>query len=80
MDRFKTMSDTNLLNWILANDEKAILYFFYEKYYGVFEYHIYRIFPYEVDVQALVHEFFLHLAEDELLVGEHVVDGRRRVA
>lgn len=65
MDRFKTMSDTNLLNWILANDEKAVLYFFYEKYYGVFEYHIYRIFPYEVDVQALVHEFFLHLAEDD---------------
>lgn len=53
-----------LVESVLNNDENAVLYFFYEKYYGVFEYHIYKVFPYEVSVQGLVHEFFLHLAEN----------------
>jgi len=53
-----------LVESVLNNDENAVLYFFYEKYYSVFEYHIYKVFPYEVSVQGLVHEFFLHLAEN----------------
>lgn len=60
----KNLSDSQLVDKVLANDEKAVLYFFYEKYYSTFEYHVYRIFPYEVDVQELVHEFFLHLCEN----------------
>lgn len=61
----KNISDTHLVERLLANDEKAVLYFFYEKFYSTFEYHVYRIFPYEVDVQALVHEFFLYLVADD---------------
>lgn len=61
----KNISDNHLVELLLANDERAVLYFFYEKYYSTFEYHVYRIFPYEVDVQALVHEFFLYLVEDD---------------
>lgn len=60
----KNISDTLLVEMLLANDEKAILHFFYEKFYSTFEYHVYRIFSYEVDVQELVHEFFLHLREN----------------
>ena len=61
----KNISDTHLVEKLLANDEKAILYFFYEKFYSTFEYHVYKISPYEVDVQGLVHEFFLYLVEDK---------------
>ncbi len=64
MSPLKTLSDSELIAKLLANDEKAVLYFFYEKFYSTFEYHVYRIFPYEVDVQGLVHEFFLYLCED----------------
>ena len=60
----KKYTDSELVDRLLANDEKAVLYFFYEKFYSSFEYHVFRIFPYEVDVQGLVHEFFLHLRED----------------
>lgn len=64
MSPLKTLSDSELVAKILANDEKAVLYFFYEKFYSTFEYHVFRIFPYEVDVQGLVHEFFLYLCTD----------------
>ena len=64
MSPLTTLSDSELVARILANDEKAVLYFFYEKYYSTFEYHIFRIFPYEVDVQGMVHEFFLYLCTD----------------
>lgn len=59
------MSDIQLVAMLMANDEKALLYFFYEKFYSMFEYHVYRIFSYEVDVQELVHEFFLYLRQDD---------------
>lgn len=65
MSRKDPIPDTELVERVLANDEKAVLYFFYEKYYSVFEYHVYKIWPYEVSVQGLVHEFFLHLAEHD---------------
>ena len=61
----KNVSDIQLVAMLLANDEKALLYFFYEKFYSMFEYHVYRIFSYEVDVQELVHEFFLYLRQDD---------------
>ena len=59
------IADSDLVALLLKNDEKAVLYFFYKKYYSVFEYHVYKIFPYEQSVQELVHEFFLHLAEHD---------------
>ncbi len=63
MNALQKLSDSELVEQLLANNEKAILYFFYEKYYSVFEYHAYKIFPYEVSVQGLVHELFLYLYE-----------------
>lgn len=64
MNALQQLSDSELVEQLLANNEKAILYFFYEKYYSVFEYHVYKIFTYEVSVQGLVHELFLYLYED----------------
>ena len=63
MGNLQNIADNELLHRLLNNEERAVLYFFYEKYYSVFEYHVYKIWPYEVSVQGLVHEFFLHLAE-----------------
>ncbi len=65
MTALPQLSDKELVDLLLANNEKAVLYFFYEKYYSVFEYHVYKIFPYEVSVQALVHELFLYLCQDD---------------
>lgn len=60
----QNLPDSELVDLLLANDEKAIVYFFYKKFYRVFEYHIYRMFTYRVDVQEFVHEFFLYLYQD----------------
>ena len=64
MATLQHISDTELVERVLANDEKAVIYLFYEKFYSIFEYHVYKIWPSEVSVQGLVHEFFLHLAEN----------------
>lgn len=60
-DALRSLTDEELVKSVVSNDENSLLYFFYEKYYSIFEYHIYKIFPYQVDVQALVHEFFLYM-------------------
>lgn len=65
MTSFQNVSDSEWLRLLLANDEKAILHFFYKKYWRTFEYHLYRIFSYRVDVQEFVHEFFLYLREND---------------
>ena len=64
MEALQQLSDSELVEQLLENRENVILYFFYEKYYSIFEYHVYRIFSYEVRVQELVHEFFLYLYEN----------------
>ena len=42
MHSLKHISDAELVEKLFNNDEEAILYFFYEKYYSVFEYHVYK--------------------------------------
>lgn len=65
MSSLKSLSDSELVGRLLSKNEDAILYFFYEKFYSTFEHNIFKIFPYEVDVQGLVHEFFLYLFDKE---------------
>ena len=62
--KYEVLPDSELVDLLLANDGNAIVYFFYKKYYRVFDYHIYRMFTYRVDVQEFVHEFFLYLYQD----------------
>lgn len=59
------LSDRKLVAALLKGDEDAIVYFFYEKFSPTFQYHIYNLFPYKVDVQELVNEFFLYLFEND---------------
>ena len=62
--RVRQFTDERLLSALLEDDKDAIVYFFYEKFLPTFEYHIYKLFPYQTDVEGLVDEFFLYLREN----------------
>ncbi|MCQ2118667.1 MAG: hypothetical protein MJY84_01955 [Bacteroidales bacterium] len=62
---FHTWADTRLVGAVTSGDKEAIVYFFYEKFWPTFQYHIYNIFSGSMDDQELVDEFFLHLYEDD---------------
>lgn len=57
-------SDGRLIKAVLSGDQDAIVYMFYTKFSATFQYHIYKLFDYKVDIQDLVDEFFLFLYED----------------
>lgn len=58
------LSDTELLAAVCNNRQDAVVYMFYSKFLPIFQYHIFKLFPYKVDVKELVNEFFLYLYED----------------
>lgn len=60
----RLLSDEELVEAVCGNKETAIVYFFYEKYMPVFQYHIFRLFPGHADIEEMVNEFFLFLQED----------------
>lgn len=57
-------SDERLLKAVLSGDQDAIVYMFYTKFSATFQYHIYKLFDYKVEVSDLVDEFFLFMYED----------------
>ena len=57
-------SDERLVEAVLSSDQDAIVYMFYKKYSSTFQYHVYKLFDYRVDVSDLVNEFFLFMYED----------------
>ncbi len=59
------MSDKELVASVCANDQRAIVHMFYKKFMAMFQYHVYKLFPYKEDVRDLVDEFFLYLYEDD---------------
>lgn len=61
---FKDISDQELISLLFTGDASAIVYFFYQKYLAAFRYHIYKIFPYSVEVNDLIDEFYLYLFEN----------------
>ena len=58
------LSDTDLVGAVIGGDRDAVVYLFYEKFAAMFQYHIYKLFPYKVDVEELTDELFLYLYED----------------
>lgn len=58
-------SDERLVKAVLSGDQDAIVYIFYTKFSATFQYHIYRLFDYKVEVSDLVDEFFLFMYEDD---------------
>lgn len=57
-------SDERLIEAVLSGDQDAIVYMFYTKFSATFQYHIYKLFDYKVEVSDLVDEFFLYMYED----------------
>ena len=57
-------SDERLVKAVLSGDQDAIVYMFYTKFSSTFQYHIYKLFDYKVEVSDLVDEFFLFMYED----------------
>lgn len=57
-------SDGRLIKAVLLGDQDAIVYMFYTKFSATFQYHIYKLFDYKVEVSDLVDEFFLFMYED----------------
>ena len=58
-------SDEKLIRSVFSGDQDAIVYMFYTKFSSTFQYHIYKLFDYKVDVADLVNEFFLFMYEDD---------------
>ncbi len=63
-DPMTSWSDKRMIKAVLSGDQDAIVYMFYAKFSATFQYHIYKLFDYKVDIQDLVDEFFLFLYED----------------
>ena len=59
------MGDAELVSAVISGDKDAIVYMFYTKFSATFQYHIYRLFDYKIEVADLIDEFFLYLYEDE---------------
>lgn len=60
---YSSWTDRELVKAVTSGDQDAIVYLFYTKYSATFQYHIYSLFDYRVDVSDLVDEFFLFLLE-----------------
>ncbi len=57
-------SDEELVNGLLANNEKIIKYFFFEKCTPMFCYIIKNIFDYKADKEELISELFIYIQEN----------------
>lgn len=62
---FSKCSDRELVAAVTSGDQNAIVYMFYTKFSATFQYHIYKLFNYKVEVSDLVDEFFMFLLEDD---------------
>lgn len=59
------MGDAELVSAVISGDKDAIVYMFYTKFSATFQYHIYKLFDYKIEVADIIDEFFLYLYEDE---------------
>ena len=59
------MGDAELVSGVISGDKDAIVYMFYTKFSATFQYHIYKLFDYKIEVADLIDEFVLYLYEDE---------------
>ena len=58
-----SLNDEQLVAAVISGDKEAIVYMFYSKFSATFQYHIYNLFEYKVEIADLVDEFFLYLYE-----------------
>ena len=62
---FASWSDDHIVSELINGNQDAIVWFFYTKYSATFQYHIFKLFNYKVDINDLVDELFLYLYEND---------------
>lgn len=62
---FASWSDDRMVSELIKGNQDAIVWFFYTKYSATFQYHIFKLFNYKVDINDLVDEFFLYLYDND---------------
>jgi RNA polymerase sigma factor (sigma-70 family) len=60
----KTFSDIDIVNGILIQEERIILYFFFEKCTLLFQHINNKIFDKQAEQNELINDFYLYLQED----------------
>ena len=59
------MTDQQIIDTLIARDERVTQHFFFEKCRSLFLSIIRYVFSYEVDYDEFVNEFYLHLMEND---------------
>lgn len=62
---FSSWTDDRLVSEVISGNQDAIVWFFYTRYSATFQYHIFKLFSYKVDINDLVDEFFLYLYDND---------------
>ena len=62
---FTSWSDDRMVSELIKGNKDAIVWFFYTKYSATFQYHIFKLFNYKVDLNDLIDEFFLYLYDKD---------------
>ncbi len=65
MYNHKILSDKDIVDGLLANDERIVYYLFYEKCSVMFSYIIKSIFKYHIDRDELISELYIYLKRDD---------------
>ena len=66
MQFFKQISDAELINRLLDNDEKAIRYVFYDHYRPLLQYNAYKTAGNkDVDLDDLIQELYLFISKND---------------
>jgi RNA polymerase sigma factor (sigma-70 family) len=63
--QLKSLSDTDLVNQIILNNEEVIEFLFFEKCSPMFNYILTEIFSHKLDKQELISELYLHLSKND---------------
>ena len=63
-ERYKELTDDQLISLIVSNKSDVIVWFFYQYCWPIFQYHVYKLFPNGQDVEELVNEFYLYLYQN----------------
>ncbi len=59
------MSDKDIVEALIAHDERVTRHFFFEKCRPLFLSIIHKVFPYEVDYEELINELYVFLMESD---------------
>ena len=62
---YSSWSDDRMVSELIKGNQDAIVWFFYTKYSATFQYHIFKLFNYKVDINDLIDEFFLYLYDND---------------